>query len=60
MISISEQLKQIVINQDNGMRKVQGVPDSPYSLMEGIGGDIIFYSELLKSQETALFPGFQV
>ena len=39
-------------------RKVPGKPDTPYSLMEGIGGDIIAYADLLTNDP--VFPGYDV
>ena len=59
-VSTNEQLKTIVKEQNDGMRKVQGIPDSPFSLMEGTGGDIILFSEILRDDKIALFPGFEL
>lgn len=36
-----------------------GVPDTPYSLMEGLGGTICFLTDVLRT-EKAGFPGFEV
>jgi hypothetical protein len=40
-------------------RRVVGVPDSPYSLMEGLGGTLCFLVDVLQP-EKARFPGFEL
>ena len=48
-------------DQSNPQRKVQGVPDRPYSLMEGIGGDILCYCDLLtQNVNDVQFPGYEI
>ena len=32
----------------------------PYSLMEGIAGDISFLSDILKDETSARFPGYEI
>ena len=39
-------------------RKIQNIPDTPYSLMEGIGGDIVFYADVIGINSR--FPGFEI
>ena len=36
-----------------------GIPDKPYSLMEGLGGELCFYADLLTNFENAKFPGYE-
>ena len=45
---------------DDGTRKCPGLPDHPFSLMEGISGDICFMSDLLKDEVEMQFPGFEI
>ena len=40
-------------------RKKTGVPDTPFSLMEGKAGEVCFYSDLVHWQ-SALFPGYDI
>jgi hypothetical protein len=39
-------------------RKVSGVPDAPFSLLQGIGGDIVVYADMIKGN--GLFPGYEL
>lgn len=39
-------------------RKVKGIPDTSYSLMEGMGGTLTMYYDLLKGN--MLFPGYEI
>jgi hypothetical protein len=47
-------------------RKKIGMPDTPYSLMEGLGGQLIMYYDLIdlinnvKNDMTNLFPGYEI
>ena len=45
---------------DDKTRKIIGVPDYPYSLMEGISGDICFLSDLLRDDDDTRFPAFEI
>ena len=40
-------------------RRLVGVPDSPYSLMEGLGGTLCFLVDVLQPDK-ARFPGFEL
>ena len=40
-------------------RKVPGVPDAPYSLMEGTAGVICFYADMLRPEASA-FPAYEL
>ena len=42
----------------DSQRKVQGMPDRPYSLMEGMAGDIMLYADLIEGG--GLFPAYEV
>jgi hypothetical protein len=35
-----------------------GICDTPYSLMEGMGGDLCLYAELLSDDVS--FPGYEI
>jgi hypothetical protein len=37
-----------------------GVSDHPFSLMEGISGDICFLCDLLGNEFDARFPGYEI
>ena len=39
-------------------RNVKGMPDTSYSLMEGMGGTLTMYYDLLKGN--MLFPGYEI
>ncbi len=41
-------------------RLVKGKPDTPYSLMEGLGGTAVFYADLLGKAEAVRFPGYEL
>lgn len=46
------------INYEDKSRKVKGIADSPFSLMEGLGGLVTLYSDILSNN--VLFPGFEL
>ena len=46
-LSFGKDVLDIVKKHDPSRREVKGVPDLPYSLTEGIGGDIILYMDLI-------------
>jgi hypothetical protein len=45
-------------NENPVNRQVLGTPDRPYSLMEGMGGDIILYVDLVRGD--GKFPGYEI
>ena len=57
LLSFDKDVKKIVGTHSMG-RKVKGVPDRPFSLMEGFAGDIVFYSELISGDPR--FPGYEI
>jgi hypothetical protein len=61
-----KEILDIVNNFDDRSRKTKGLPDTPYSLMEGIGGRMCFLSEVLanlynnKNIDFIKFPGYEI
>ena len=53
-------LKEAVSSYHCKARKMVGVSDHPFCLMEGIAGNICLYSELLADEDSARFPGYEV
>ena len=53
----SEEVKKEVVVYIDPQRRRVGVPDRPYSLMEGLGGTICFFCDLLHPKMAA-FPGY--
>jgi hypothetical protein len=60
LASIDKDIQNICSEYDHPQRMVTGIPDTPYSLMEGEGGSICLYSDILNGSEYMLFPGFEV
>jgi len=52
-----EKIQNIVQNYKDPQRITTGMPDTPYSLMEGLGGTVVFYADILNEM---LFPGFEI
>jgi hypothetical protein len=40
--------------------KQDAVPEHPFSLMEGVSGEICLLSDLLGNEDNARFPGFEI
>ena len=55
-IRSDEVKKDVSVSLDPQRRRI-GIPDFPYSLMEGLGGTICFFCDLLHPK-TAAFPGY--
>ena len=53
----NEDIQEQIRVQSDPQRFKIGEPNHPYSLMEGLGGAICFFADLLKP-ETAAFPGW--
>lgn len=59
-------INNIISTTEDSRRYVVGVPDTPYSLMEGMGGTICLFSEILatflnKDKENYIyFPGYEL
>ena len=47
-------------NFDDGTRLRKGVPDHPFSLMEGYSGVVCFLSDLLRNEAEMRLPGFEI
>lgn len=54
----NEAIQQSTYKYSDPSRKVIGVPDSPYSLMEGMGGTIVLYADVLSNK--MFFPGYEL
>ena len=57
-LSFNQDVMNIVAKTPDRQRKVPGKPDSPFSLMEGIGGDLVAYIDLMLGDPA--FPGYEV
>ncbi|CDW91116.1 lanc-like protein 2 [Stylonychia lemnae] len=54
-------IQQICADYDDQGRIIPGVPDCPYSLMEGIGGQLVLYSQALQEDMNSVkFPGYEI
>ena len=59
-------IQSLVSEYVDPQRKVKGIPDTPYSLMEGDGGLLIMYYDLIslidgdKDIMTKTFPGYEI
>ncbi|CAG9313729.1 unnamed protein product [Blepharisma stoltei] len=54
-----QNLNREIENYEDSQRLVTGMPDRPFSLMEGLAGNILFYLDLLNPQE-AKFPAYEI
>eukprot|EP00340_Litonotus_pictus_P002428 CAMPEP_0170517608 /NCGR_PEP_ID=MMETSP0209-20121228/3540_1 /TAXON_ID=665100 ORGANISM="Litonotus pictus, Strain P1" /NCGR_SAMPLE_ID=MMETSP0209 /ASSEMBLY_ACC=CAM_ASM_000301 /LENGTH=457 /DNA_ID=CAMNT_0010802897 /DNA_START=21 /DNA_END=1397 /DNA_ORIENTATION=+ len=57
LFGLDEKVIEAVSKQNDKQRKVQGMQDSPYSLMDGNGGQLSLYSDLVSG--SVVFPGFE-
>ena len=59
-------IQALVSEFSDPQRKVKGIPDHPYSLMEGNGGLLIMYYDLInlidgdKDIMTKVLPGYEI
>ena len=64
--TFDEKIQSLVSNFSDPQRKRKGIPDTPFSLMEGDGGLLIMYYDLIallekdKDKMTKLFPGYEI
>ena len=58
VLSFNKEVINFVKSADDDQRYINGQPDRPYSLMEGIGGDIILYSDLIYGD--GKFPAYEI
>lgn len=49
-----------LMEYDDPQRMCKGIPDTPYSLMEGQSGLICLYCDILNGDDYVQFPGFQL
>jgi hypothetical protein len=49
-----------VRSYDSPDRRVKGTPDAPYSLYEGLCGEIYFISDLLNDEDLVRFPSYEI
>ena len=61
------QIQNLVKEYVDPQRKCKGIPDTPYSLMEGEGGCLVMYYDLISiilkknnSEFNGIFPGYEV
>ena len=65
-LPFNKSVNEIISKSYDKQRLVQGVPDTPFSLMEGLGGQICLFSDFLssyknKNEENLMyFPGFEI
>jgi hypothetical protein len=43
-----------------GLKITKGLPDYPFSLMDGLAGEICLLSDLLRDEDEVRFPGLEV
>jgi lantibiotic modifying enzyme len=60
MATFDEDVQELCRNYKDPQRLSKGIPDSPYSLMEGEAGTISLYSDLLNEDEYVIFPGYEI
>ena len=48
------------MNFDSRDRKVKGTPDTPFSLFEGLSGEVYFLSDLLTNEDAVRFPAYEI
>ena len=53
-------IQMIIRKYEDKTRITLGIPDTPYSLMEGIGGTAVLYADLMGKPELVRFPGFEL
>jgi len=58
--SWDKEIQEIVKNHDSPGRLAAGVPDTPYSLMEGMGGTAVVYASLMGKEDEVKFPGYEL
>jgi hypothetical protein len=58
--TFDEDIQSIVKQHDDPQRNVTGISDIPFSLMEGNGGVVSLFSDLLNDSEFVKFPGYEI
>ncbi len=57
LIDITAEVQKAVLKQPDKQRKIPGISDSPYSLMEGNAGTLSLFCDLLRGN--VIFTGFE-
>jgi hypothetical protein len=57
---MDKEIQEEIKSYKDPQRNVKGVPDTPFSLMEGQGGVICFFSDLLNEESFMKYPGYEV
>jgi len=60
LATFDEDLQNRFKDNDPSSRLIKGIPDTPYSLMEGEGGTICLYSEILNNIKYVKLPGYEI
>jgi rhamnogalacturonyl hydrolase YesR len=58
--TVDENVQSHVKEYIDPQRYLKGVPDAPYSLMEGLAGQLCLYYDILSGDEFIKYPGFQI
>eukprot|EP00826_Nyctotherus_ovalis_P044144 TRINITY_DN474_c0_g3_i1.p1 TRINITY_DN474_c0_g3~~TRINITY_DN474_c0_g3_i1.p1 ORF type:complete len:344 (-),score=77.59 TRINITY_DN474_c0_g3_i1:10-1041(-) len=58
--SWNPEIQTTIQNHDDSRRLAMGMADTPYSLMEGMGGTAVLYADLLSKEELIRFPGYEL
>jgi hypothetical protein len=58
--SVDKEIVERFRNHDDPGRIAKGIPDTPYSLMEGQAGQICLMCDLLRDDAEVMFPGYEI
>jgi len=58
--SWNEEIQKHVLKYKDPTRITKGMPDTPFSLMEGAGGTAVLYADLQGKNENVKFPGYEL
>ena len=68
--TFEQNVQKLVKEYKDPQRLIRGIPDTPYSLMEGEGGCLVMYYDLVKTvlnkdndninQIWGIFPGYEI
>lgn len=58
LCAIDDEIQKAVLKQPDKQRKIPGISDSPYSLMEGNAGTFSLFCDLISGN--VIFPGFEL
>lgn len=62
LATFDEEIQSLCKGYEDPQRITKGVPDTPFSLMEGVGGDISLYCDILEGEDSEgfRFPGYEI